>query len=157
MSPISPSSCISPVGTAHRLRPPLTTPKKPRPGTASQDTSDNLFNKIRQEINLLPELIKSSYTSWGHGAKEFQLQGICAQLEKTDVLIHAAMGSGKTGIAAAPHLLPSSKGKITIMVSPLLALQDEQVQTFKDEFNLCAIAINSNNSGCSSTILDVRV
>ena len=50
-----------------------------------------------------------------------------AQVLQKDLLLHAATGSGKTGIAAGPHLLLSSKGKVTLFVSPLLALHDQQV------------------------------
>ena len=39
----------------------------------------------------------------------------------------AATGSGKTGVAAGPHLLPCMKGRVTIFTSPLIALQNEQV------------------------------
>ena len=39
--------------------------------------------------------------------------------------------SGKTGIAADPHLLPSMKGKVTLVVSPLLVLEEEQVRSVK--------------------------
>lgn len=147
----APSGRVSPVGTAHRLKPSRTKAKS----TFLRKTAEKL-EEIRREIESLPDLIKSAYKSWTHGAKKFQLEGICAQVQGVDVLLHAATGSGKTGIAAAPHLLPSSKGKTTIMVSPLLALQDEQVQTFKDEFNLRAIAINSNNGGCTTAVFDVR-
>ncbi|KAF7338756.1 ATP-dependent DNA helicase Q-like 3 [Mycena sanguinolenta] len=66
-----------------------------------------------------------------------------------NVILHAATGSGKTGIAAGPHLLPSSAGKVTLMVSPLLSLQAEQVSTFENEFKLKATAINSSNGGCT--------
>lgn len=146
----APSGRVSPVGTAHRLK-----PSRPKAKSIIRKTAEKL-EEIRREIESLPGLIKSAYKSWTDGAKKFQLEGICAQVQGVDVLLHAATGSGKTGIAAAPHLLPSSKGKTTIMVSPLLALQDEQVETFKDEFNLRAIAINSNNGGCTTTIINVR-
>jgi superfamily II DNA helicase RecQ len=82
---------------------------------------------IEREIELLPDLIKTNYTGWKDGAKLFQLSAIVAQVRGTDVLLQAATGSGKTGIAAAPHLLPSNKGKVTLFVSPLLVLQEEQV------------------------------
>jgi superfamily II DNA helicase RecQ len=59
--------------------------------------------------------------------RPFQLEGIHAQLLRRDALVRAGTGSGKTLIAAGPHFHPSSRGKITIMVSPLLALQNEQV------------------------------
>jgi replicative superfamily II helicase len=53
-----------------------------------------------------------------------------AQVLQQDLLLHAATGSGKTGIAAGPHLLPSSAGKVTLFISPLLALHDQQVSSF---------------------------
>ena len=65
---------------------------------------------------------------WVHSPREFQLEAIKAQLLWKDVLIHAGTGSGKTTIAAGPHaVVDKSKGMITFMVSPLLALQEEQV------------------------------
>lgn len=65
---------------------------------------------------------------WTHSAREFQLEAIKAQLLHKDVLVHAGTGSGKTTIAAGPHaLIDKSKGMVTFMVSPLLALQEEQV------------------------------
>ncbi|KAJ6600182.1 P-loop containing nucleoside triphosphate hydrolase protein [Mycena sp. CBHHK59/15] len=69
--------------------------------------------------------------------------------------LHAATGAGKTGIAAGLHLLPSSKGKVTLMVSPLLSLHDEQVSTFQNEFKFKATAINSSNGGCTQEIMEV--
>lgn len=95
----------------------------PRPSALTQQERD----QINREILLLPNLIKENYTSWPNGAKDFQLEAIIAQLQGRDVVIHAATGSGKTGIAAAPHLIPSCKGKVTIVISPILVLQDEQV------------------------------
>lgn len=82
--------------------------------------------QIRKELLSLPLLIQERFVLWRTGAKPFQLEAMEAQILGVDVLLHAATGAGKTGIAAGPHLLPSSKGKITIMISPLLALQDEQ-------------------------------
>ncbi|KAI0041358.1 P-loop containing nucleoside triphosphate hydrolase protein, partial [Auriscalpium vulgare] len=102
-----------------------------------------------EELKLLPGLIKANFKSWTAGAKPFQLEGIAAQVLQRDTIIHAATGAGKTGIIAGPHLLPSSKGKVTLVVSPLIALQDEQVATFKDEFGMAAIAINSSHGGCT--------
>ncbi|EGN93326.1 hypothetical protein SERLA73DRAFT_156505 [Serpula lacrymans var. lacrymans S7.3] len=40
------------------------------------------------------------------------------------------------------------------MVSPLLALHDEQVQTFQNEFKLDTVAVNSSHGGCRQEILD---
>ncbi|KAJ7583741.1 P-loop containing nucleoside triphosphate hydrolase protein, partial [Mycena floridula] len=79
----------------------------------------------------------------------FQLEGIKTALLGKDVLIHAGTGSGKTVVAAGGHAHPSAKGKVTLMVSPLIALHDEQVETFKNEFNLSATAVNSAHGGCN--------
>ncbi|KAG6864113.1 hypothetical protein C0991_012398, partial [Blastosporella zonata] len=72
---------------------------------------------------------------------------MAAQVEGHDVLLHASIGAGKTGIAAGPHLLLSSKGKVTLVVSPLILLHEEQVITFKEEFGLEAMSVNSANGG----------
>ena len=68
---------------------------------------------------------------WTHSPREFQLEAIKAQLLRKDVLVHAGTGSGKTTIAAGPHaMVDKSKGMVTFMVSPLLALQEEQVSQY---------------------------
>jgi superfamily II DNA helicase RecQ len=76
---------------------------------------------------MLLDLIKEKFTTWTKGACGFQMECMRAQALQQDVLLHATTGSGKTGIAAGPHLLPSSKGKVTLFVSPLLSLHDEHV------------------------------
>lgn len=65
---------------------------------------------------------------WGFAPRSYQMQAICAQLKREDVLVHAGTGLGKTAIAAGPHAHPSAIGKVTLMVSPLLALHDEMVR-----------------------------
>ncbi|KAF8973654.1 P-loop containing nucleoside triphosphate hydrolase protein [Flammula alnicola] len=110
---------------------------------------------LERELEKLPELIKTRFKKWTNGAREFQLSCMRAQVLKKDVLLQAATGSGKTGIAAGPHLLPSSQGKVTLVVSPLIALEDEQVSTFQDEFGLKATAINAANGGCSPSVMAV--
>jgi superfamily II DNA or RNA helicase len=92
---------------------------------AAKITAEQLA-AIENELKLLPDLIKTHYTKWTDGAKPFQLQCMRAQKLKKDVLLHASTGAGKTGIAAGPNLLPSSKGKVTLVVSPLLSLHDKQ-------------------------------
>ena len=57
------------------------------------------------------------------------MEAIEAQLKLLDVVVHAGTGLGKTAVVAGPHMHPSSKGKVTLMVSPLIALHDEQVST----------------------------
>lgn len=65
---------------------------------------------------------------WEHSPHEFQEQGAKCQLMRKDVLVHAGTGRGKTVIAAGPHAHPAAKGKVTLLVSPLIALQEEQVR-----------------------------
>lgn len=79
-------------------------------------------------------------------------------LEGRDLIIQAPTGSGnfKTAIAAGPHLWPSSRGKITIIVSPLLALEEEMVQTFKKQFKLDAVAIYGRNGSYTPEVAKVR-
>ncbi|KAJ7463672.1 hypothetical protein FB451DRAFT_1340978 [Mycena latifolia] len=122
------------------------------PSSASTRTEAQLA-AIREELKLLPELVKKSYTKWTTGATKCQLECMEAQALGRDTVLHAATGAGKTGIAAGPHLLPSSKGKVTLVVSPLLSLHEEQVETFKSEFGLKAIAINSAHGGCTKEIV----
>ncbi|KAF8064911.1 P-loop containing nucleoside triphosphate hydrolase protein, partial [Lyophyllum atratum] len=60
---------------------------------------------------------------------------------------------GKTAIAAGPHVHEKSNGKVTLMVSPLIALQEEQVQTFEEEYKLKAVAVNSAHGGCQPELM----
>ncbi|TFY52110.1 hypothetical protein EVJ58_g10196 [Rhodofomes roseus] len=85
--------------------------------------------------------------------RPFQVAGVQAQLEGVDIMIQAPTGAGKTAIVAGAHLWPSDKPKVTIMVSPLLSLEDEMVKTFKDQFNLDAVAVSSQNGSCSPTVV----
>ena len=64
---------------------------------------------------------------WGFTPRQYQMEGINAQLQRKDALIHAGTGLGKTAVAAGPHAHPNSQGKVTLMVSPLIALHDEMV------------------------------
>lgn len=84
----------------------------------------------REELEKLPEYIKEKLPSWSDKEpKPFQLDAIRAQHLGEDAIVHAGTGSGKTFIAAGPHLLPSNQGegKVTLFISPLLALHEEQV------------------------------
>jgi superfamily II DNA helicase RecQ len=106
------------------------TPKSRRPRLSAKITAEQI-QAIEEELKSLPDLIKVHYTKWTDGAKEFQLQCMGAQKLGQDVILHASTGAGKTGIAAGPHLLPSSAGKVTLVISPLLALHDEQVRVLR--------------------------
>ena len=82
------------------------------------------------DLEGLDEKIREIF-KWTHSPREFQLEAIKAQLLRRDVLVHAGTGSGKTTIAAGPHaLVDKSKGMVTFLVSPLLALQEEQVSQY---------------------------
>ncbi|KAJ6450297.1 hypothetical protein C8R45DRAFT_849132, partial [Mycena sanguinolenta] len=76
---------------------------------------------------VLEDEIKTKF-QWEHDVKPHQLEGIIGKLQMRDVLVHAGTGSGKTAIAAGPHAHKSSEGKVTLMISPLIALHDEQVR-----------------------------
>lgn len=118
----------SPIGTRHRRKRQRSTsePLHPEPAKAksrSNATSAEDLAAHLKDLEMLPELIKEKFTTWEDGTRSFQLECMRAQVLQQDILLHAATGSGKTGIAASPHLLPSSKGKITVFVSPLLSLR----------------------------------
>ncbi|KAF5317599.1 hypothetical protein D9611_014814 [Ephemerocybe angulata] len=94
---------------------------------------------------------------WEHEPRQFQLDAIKAQLQRKDVIVHAGTGFGKTAIAAGPHALEEMKGKVTFLISPLIALQEEQAATFESEFHLSAVAINSTHGGLNKKLLsDIR-
>ena len=86
-------------------------------------TSTNLKN--------LGQKIKDHF-KWKHTPREFQLEAIRSQLLRKDVLIHAGTGSGKTFVAAGPHTHEGTKGMVTFVVSPLIALQEEQVSLYRN-------------------------
>jgi superfamily II DNA helicase RecQ len=102
------------------------TPKIRRAPRALPKITAEQLEAISKELETLPDLIRTHYTKWTDGGKPFQRECIAAQKLGKNVILHAATGAGKTGIAAGPHLLPSSKGKVTLMVCPLLSLHDEQ-------------------------------
>ena len=83
-------------------------------GLKTQDLQD-ISQKIKEKFN------------WTHKPRPFQETAVIAQLTQKDVLIHAGTGMGKTVVAAGPHAHEATKGMVTFMVSPLLALQEEQV------------------------------
>lgn len=78
------------------------------------------------DLEDLAGTIKAKF-NWTHNIRPFQLDAIKAQLTRHDVLVHAGTGSGKTTIAAGPHALKKVDSMVTFMVSPLIALQLEQV------------------------------
>lgn len=120
-----PSRSVPPVGTRHKQR---KRSSKHAPSQRPSLTPEELAARLK-ELEQLPDLIKKHYTHWDNGAAEHQLQGMRAQHMGEDFLCHAGTSSGKTGMAAGPYLLESNKKakRVTLFVSPLLALHEEQV------------------------------
>jgi superfamily II DNA or RNA helicase len=65
----------------------------------------------------------------GRTPRDFQLLLVQAQEEGRDAMCQAATGSGKTAVAAGPYALEDNKRKFTLMVSPLIGLQNEMVRS----------------------------
>ncbi|CUA70541.1 Bloom syndrome protein homolog [Rhizoctonia solani] len=80
---------------------------------------------------------------WEHGVKQFQLEATKAQLLGKDTIVHASTGSGKTAIAAGPHVLDEVRGMISLFVSPLLTLHVEMTKAFNEIYGVKAVAVNS--------------
>lgn len=92
--------------------------------TSIDNIPDTCSTLTDNDLNNLSHCVKKAC---GYNLCLFQTAGIRAQLEGRDIIIQASTGSGKTLIAAGPHFWPGSEGKITIMVSPLMVLEDEMV------------------------------
>ncbi|KAJ7813450.1 hypothetical protein B0H14DRAFT_2376860 [Mycena olivaceomarginata] len=106
-----------------RIRKHGKTPKVRRaPRTSAKITPEQL-EAIRKELELLPGLIRTHYTKWTNGAKDFQLECMGAQKLGKDVLLHASTGAGKTGIAAGSRQKDFSTlaRAISIIIGWLLA------------------------------------
>lgn len=98
-------------------------------GLTSRLTEEQLATR-REELKSLPDLIRAKFKTWTGGAQDFQLKCMESQVLQRDTILHAKTGAGKTGIAAGPHALESTQGRVTLFVSPLVALQMEQVSYF---------------------------
>jgi superfamily II DNA helicase RecQ len=96
-------------------------------GKPSKSTGKGWIGLRLKDLADLSKKLREKF-QWTHTPREFQLEAIKAQLLRKDILVHAGTGSGKTTIAAGPHaFVDPSKGMVTFMVSPLIALQEEQV------------------------------
>ncbi|KAH9910453.1 P-loop containing nucleoside triphosphate hydrolase protein, partial [Epithele typhae] len=100
-----------------------------------------------EDIQLLREMLRNKFR-WPNDPKDFQVNAIRAQLEGVDIIVQAPTGAGKTAIAAGPHVWPSFERRATLMICPLLTLEDEMTRTFKTDYGLSAIAINGENKAC---------
>lgn len=101
----------------------------PRLREIQDNTGSVTHSKLsNDDLIKLASLMKTAY-GWDKNPKPFQLAGVQAQLEGNNIMIQAPTGAGKTAIAAGPHLWPSAGSRITIMISPLMALEDEMVSS----------------------------
>ncbi|KAH9920827.1 P-loop containing nucleoside triphosphate hydrolase protein, partial [Epithele typhae] len=110
------------------------------------------------EVQKLSLLLRDKF-KWQNDPKEFQLDAIRAQLEGANMVIQAPTGAGKTAIAAGPHVWLDHR--VTLMICPLLTLENEMVRTFKSDYGLSAVAINGENKACTDpaviqAIFDMR-
>ncbi|KAH9940489.1 P-loop containing nucleoside triphosphate hydrolase protein [Epithele typhae] len=100
------------------------------------------------DITELKAHMRESF-KWDSDPRDFQLKAVVAQIEGVDMIVQAPTGAGKTALAAGPHVWPAFANKVTLMVSPLMALEEEMVDTFRDDFGLKAVTLHSKNGGCS--------
>ncbi|TFY56011.1 hypothetical protein EVG20_g9099 [Dentipellis fragilis] len=115
-------------------------PPPPPPRKMTVDEVQALRDAMKQQLN-------------GREPRDFQVDLVQAQEERKDALCQAATGQGKTAIAAGPYALAQNSERVTFMVSPLIGLQDEMVETFREDFNLSAVAVNSAHGGCSPQLM----
>ncbi|KAI0350724.1 P-loop containing nucleoside triphosphate hydrolase protein, partial [Trametes cingulata] len=133
--------------------------RPPKQGVPTWTPRPNSRHAYTPRPRLTPEDVRTlaakmrEVFKWDSDPRDFQLEGVRAQIEGQDIIIQAPTGAGKTALAAGPHVWPGNEKKFTLMVCPLLSLEEEMVQTFKTDFGLDAIAINSKNGACSPLVI----
>ena len=75
--------------------------------------------------------------------REGQLEAVRAPVSGRDVLAVMPTGYGKSAVY---QLAGTVRGGVTVVVSPLIALQDDQVRSLREKHGLVAAAINSSQS-----------
>ena len=86
---------------------------------------------------VMEDLLKALATKWEEvykfGLKDFQLAAVKAQIEGVNMVVQAPTGSGKTALAMGPYLWDwlEKEKKFTIMVCPLLSLEDKMVSVIE--------------------------
>ncbi|KAI0083575.1 P-loop containing nucleoside triphosphate hydrolase protein [Irpex rosettiformis] len=119
---------------------------------SAQKDSDAITGWQRKKLSAeqTKDLEQKLHTAYGRKPYSFQVEAIKAQLEGTDILVHASTGAGKTTIAAGPHTwIPNG---VTLITTPLIQLAEEMVETFKNEFGLAAVSIHSKNGALSPAL-----
>ncbi|KAG8701991.1 hypothetical protein FRC09_005012, partial [Ceratobasidium sp. 395] len=85
---------------------------------------DNILTPaVRKKYGELERLMCEQF-GW-KSAHKFQIDGTLLQLLGHDTIVHVGTGRGKTAVAAGPLVLPANAQKLSIVVSPLVALQEE--------------------------------
>ncbi|VDB97814.1 unnamed protein product, partial [Peniophora sp. CBMAI 1063] len=128
-------------------------PKSMKPKPIPRPPPPPRQKMTQAQIERLRELFREEFG--GKEPREFQIEAICAQQEGRDVLVHVATGMGKTAVAAGPFLLRENADKVMLLVSPLVGLQEEMVETFRDEFKIKAVALNSSHETTDQQLRDV--
>lgn len=96
-----------------------------------------------EDLKQIDARMKAAWNWVDKEPRPFQMEAGRAQCRGRDVIIHARTGLGKTTVVAAPYAFPENAKRKTIFVSPLIALQEEMVDTFREEYGLAALAVNS--------------
>lgn len=109
-----------------------------------------------EELKEISSRMKTAFEWTDKEPHDFQVEAGRAQCRGRDVLIHARTGIGKTAVVAAPYAFKQNKHRVTIFVSPLIALQEEMVETFREEYKLSAIAVNSKRTSSLDEVMQVR-
>lgn len=98
-------------------------PKSPQWGSRKSVTAAQQRKQLTPEQ--IEELRHKLCIAFKREPYDFQLEAIKAQIEGTDLLVHASTGAGKTTLAAGPHVwMPNS---ITLVATPLIQLAEEMV------------------------------
>lgn len=114
--------------------------------TKSKQRSKGGWSGLKpQDLEDISQKIKEKF-KWNHEPRPFQERAVIAQLTRKDVLIHAGTGMGKTVVAAGPHAHEATRGMVTFMVSPLLALQEEQA-SIDSKYALDRLKDSQNTKG----------
>lgn len=137
---------------------------------SSEHTYDHVLTPtLRAKHKDLGEKMCQQF-AWAE-AHPFQLDGVLLQLARQDTIVHVGTGRGKTAIAAGPYVLEENAKKTTILISPLVALQEEMVRllasissiddsylqrmTFEKKFKLSAVVVNSTLGNELTQVLKV--
>jgi hypothetical protein len=78
-----------------------------------------------EETQNLHKLMHKQFN--GREPCQFQVNLTKAQKERQDAICQAATEMGKTAVAAGPYMLPKNERRVTIMISPLIGLQNKMV------------------------------